>query len=441
MPTADTNNSLIIPIYEGIATVGSDYGTTGITTGIHLPLSKIVWGNESVSRRVSSEYPMPVDIKSWNGNTSAAFDVTGTVAGTGTFNVSNTIGSVIHVAGPSGATWSYNPVSVYGNIHGVTNGVLVGVTGTVNIGNTVAVFGISGATAINISGTVTATGGRYLGSGTDNITSLSIITGVSMGSSPILSYAVDSVRVRGSSGELYVPSVLQYMNGLTMTPIGVTSDALQVHIVNTGVTFSISLAATIGVTNPNGNQALKVQGGTTFDNPVLIKYYNADSVPVSTANPIDVYVQFEGTTADLISSIHDALTVSTKPVVSNLTLIKNYTALLSTINDRLTSGVITSKISEIAKPKTLSSGFFVPTSNARALSSTSIILKSGINLKAPNTNTSTVYVGSSVLVTNSRSGYPLEPGESIFIECDNVTAVYCYAALNPSTQTLVYIGS
>ena len=53
MPTADTNNNITVTIYDGIATLGTDYNTSGVTSAIHLPLSKIVWGNENVSRRVS----------------------------------------------------------------------------------------------------------------------------------------------------------------------------------------------------------------------------------------------------------------------------------------------------------------------------------------------------------------------------------------------------
>ena len=193
MPTADTNNNITVTIYDGIATLGTDYNTSGVTSAIHLPLSKIVWGNENVSRRVSSEYPMPVDIMSINGFSGAASNFN--VAGVGQFQVGNTLGSSLIVIGAGITNTSYSAVSVYGKIEGITNGVLVGITtGPLTISNSsIGVHGIVGATAISVSGTITVTGERYSSSSTDSVS----VVGISMGSSSLVDYSKDSVKIRG----------------------------------------------------------------------------------------------------------------------------------------------------------------------------------------------------------------------------------------------------
>ena len=107
MPTADTNNNITVTIYDGIATLGSDYNTSGVTSNIHLPLSKVVWGNENVSRRVSYEYPMPVDIMSIGGFSGSASSFN--VSGVGRFYVGNTLGSSLIVVGAGITNTSYLP--------------------------------------------------------------------------------------------------------------------------------------------------------------------------------------------------------------------------------------------------------------------------------------------------------------------------------------------
>lgn len=407
MPTADTNNNITVTIYDGIATLGSDYNTSGVTSNIHLPLSKVVWGNENVSRRVSSEYPMPVDIMSIGGFSGAASSFN--VSGVGQFQVGNTLGSSLIVVGAGITNTSYSPVSVYGKIEGITNGVLVGITtGPLTISNSsIGVHGIVGATAISVSGTITVTGERYSSSSTDSIT----VVGISMGSSSLVDYSKDSVKIRGSSGELYVPTRLYF----GATAIGTSGDALKVCMVDSGLTLNVSVSATVGVTN-GSNGSLKIQGsGTTGDNPVLIKFYDG-----SATIPIIL-----GTTQD-----------------TQLTTIKTNTDKIININDKLTSNTFNVRVVESPRPRNVLSGSQVPTTSPQPFASTSsIILRSGINMKSPITNTSTVYVGSSTIVANKAAAYPLEPGESLFIECDNITSLYCYGIIDPEKQKIIYIGS
>ena len=440
MPTADTNNNFIIPIYDGIATVGSDYGTTGITSSIHLPFSKLVWGNDLVSRRVSTEYPMPVDIKTLNGITASTLPISGTVSGTGTFYVASVPGSTastIYVVGPSNYASQY-PVYITGMVQGITNGILTGVTGAINVNNTVAIQGISGGYLVGVTGTITATGGRRLNSTTDSVSGTFIMTGVSM-ASPVLSYVYDSVKIRGSSGEAYIPTILQYLVGNTLTAIGTSGDALKVSIVNTGVTFTVSIGAVVGVTNASEGP-LKIQGGTASDNPVLIKYYNGTTVPVSTLSPISVDIVSEGATFGAhMSEILSALNGAT----GSITAIKANTSLISNINEKLTSSTMNVRVTEFAKPRLVVNGIvsFTNTTVKTVTTNSGITLRSGINIKAPNTNTSTVYLGSETLISSPANAYPLEAGESIFLECSTTDVLYCYTLIDPTKQKLLYIAS
>jgi hypothetical protein len=112
------------------------------------------------------------------------------------------------------------------------------------------------------------------------------------------------------------------------------------------------------------------------------------------------------------------------------------------INDKLTSNTFNVRVVESPRPRNVLSGTQVPTTSPQPLASTSsIILRSGINIKSPITNTSTIFVGSSTIVANTAAAYPLEPGESLFIECDNITSLYCYAIIDVEKQKIIYIGS
>ena len=432
MPTADTNNNIIVTIYDGIATLGTDYNTSGVSSSIHIPHSKMIWGNQNESYRVGLEYPMPVNVLSFNGNSGASYlmGVTGSVYGLGTFTVGNTSTNPLYVVGVSGST--YPSVQIKGTIQGITSGILVGITtGPILFSNTsIGIYGISGGTAMAI------TGGRYLNNTTDSIRSIAYLTGLSM-TTGLVGSTTDSVRIFGSSGEKYIPTVLNYLSGNTLFGVGMSGDAVKVSIQNTGFTFTVNLSTSIGVTNGT-ESALKIQGGTAGDNPVLIKYYNNSSVPVTISSMIQTEMVTVGSTYDnQIKSIITALTGST----GNIQSIKDSTNLISTINDKLSTNGVTVRISEISKPNRIVNGTSLFTSSSNVVQLPSNVLKSGINLKTSSSNTSTVYVGNNTIVSTKETAYPLEPGESIFIECNNTNLIFCYSIIDPTKQKLIYMGS
>ena len=297
--------------------------------------------------------------------------------------------------------------------------------------SSIGIYGISGATAIAI------TGGRYLNNTTDSVKSISYLTGLSL-TTGLVGSTTDSVRIFGSSGEKYIPTVLNYVSGNTLYGVGMSGDAIKVSIQNAGFTFTVNLSTSIGVTN-GSESPLKIQGGTAGDNPVLIKYYNNSSVPVTISSAIQTEITNLGTTfTDKLQSIISELKGST----GNVTAIRNNTDIISTINDKLSTNGISVKVTEVSKPTRIQNDRKVFTSTSvSALTTSGLKLKSGVNLKAPAVNTSTVYVGSDTIISNKDAAYPLEPGESLFIECSTTDLIYCYCLIDPTKQKLIYIGS
>lgn len=426
----DTNNNIQTFVFDtDYALLATDYHSiqqpSGFTSA-HLQVVKLAWGDQSNSFRVSDQFPMPVSIRGVTN--SPLVGITGTVRGTGPFAVINQPNTFIVVGGPAGAAPSgYAPVQITGAVQGITNGVLVGITGTVRL-NTSYNLNVQGVTNGILVG---VTGGRYLNSTTDSVT----VVGNFGVSGPLgITYGTNSVAVWGSD---LGNKVLTRLYGSGGETVGVSGGALNVNIVGSGVAASVTVSTVVGVTNPNG-AALKICGSTfTSDAPVTIQGKLAGGVvevgaitpiPVSITGPVDI------DDASLISSLESP----TKPLISNLITIKNNTAVISTINDKLTNGVVQSKITEIIKPTKLTNGSMEVSSTAAAISPVSPI-KTGVHVKAPLSNTDTVYIGSSNLTTAPSSGFPLEPGESIFIEIDNVNKVY--ARSNTLKQKITYLAT
>jgi len=443
MPTADVNNNITVTIYDGTAILGTDYNTSGITPDIHLPLSKMVWGNENVSRRVSTEYPMPVDVKSFNGNSGAGFllGVTGSVYGLGTFTVGNTSNNALWIQG----TGTGSNILVTGTVQGISGGTPVAVTGTVNFANTsIGIFGISGATAISI------TGGRPLAYGIDHVNTRTTITGLSLANG-LIGFTADSVKIYGPTGQSWISSILHYYNGSTLTQIGGSGDAVNVNLVNSGFTFTVNVSSTIGVTNDAG-AALKIQGGTTLESPVLIRWHGTTgalnhapiSGSVTVSNTVSTNVlSAGGTFGSQLTQITNSLVGSTGTVSGYLSDIRTNTSTVSSINDKLSTNGINVKVTEIVKSNRLHNGrvLFTGTTVQPITTTSTLVYKTGVNIKAPSTNTSTVYVGNEAILTNKSQAYPLEPGEALFLDCNSTNIIYCYADIDPDKQRLIYIGS
>ena len=88
-------------------------------------------------------------------------------------------------------------------------------------------------------------------------------------------------------------------------------------------------------------------------------------------------------------------------------------------------------------PKTIVSGQKAVTAagTAEALG-TSTQLISGVTIKALADNTDYIYVGDSDV--SSSAGIELSPGESVFVECNNLATIYVDSAVNG--EGVGYIG-
>jgi len=423
---ADITSNISITTYDGNAILATDYGTSGTgVTAAHVQLAKLAWGSESITKRVSETNPLPVYLYGTSG--SAAIGITGTVTGTGgVFPITNTRNGFLIVGGPTaGFTFGYNPVQVSGYVQGTTNGVLVGVTGTVRLNQNLSVQGITNGVLVGI------TGGRILNRNTDSVT---VFGNVGISGGLALTAGTNSISVWGSDNGNKVLSRIYASDGTTL---GYSGNALNVNVVGAGITATVTINPVVGVTNGNG-LPLKICGsGVTTDAAVIVQGRLAGGaleVGAVTAIPVGV----TGTVTIDDTDIIDSLESTSKPLITNLVSIKTNTATLSSINEKLNTGIVQSKITEIVKPTKFVNGKKDLTTTATAISA-SVTIKIGVHVKAPLTNTDTIYIGSTTLVTTPTDGFPLEPGESIFIEIDNPNKIYARSA--STGQRVTYLAS
>ena len=422
----DTTSNLLITTNDNTAVVGTDYGTSGTGVSLaHVPLQKAVWGSEGQAYRVSETYPMPVQVFGVSGG---ALGVTfGGI--TGSVTVVNRANTFLVIGGASGTLpANYAPVPVSGHVQGTTNGILLGITGSVNVSNTVFVQGMTTGIALGI------TGGRQLNKNVDSIT---VYGSVGLSGGLALTAGSNSVSVFGYDGGQKVLTKLYASDGTTL---GTSGNALNVNVVGASINATVNVSSVVGVTNASEG-ALKVRGsGITSDHPVLIKgtVGTAGELAVTTLSQLTVGVSGDVSIND--TDIINSLESTTKPLISNLAVIKNNTGVISTINDKLSAGTISTKISEIIKPSKLYNGSKVASTTSSVITTASTVLKVGVHLKCPITNTSDVYIGSSTM-SNTTNGFPLGPGESIFLEIDNLNKIYLLAATTTESQKVHYIAS
>jgi hypothetical protein len=418
---ADTNRDLTIDVSGNTASIATDYlFVNGISAdAAHIQLSKMVWGTSAEAFRVSQSTPLPVNI--YSTNPSAVLGVSGTVSGTLNVINSGTAGNYVYIRGSTGYQ-----LPVTGNIQGITNGVPVGVTGTLSINQPVIVGG-AGSAGITVN-PVAVTGGRYISSSTDSI---SVTGSVSVSGGRVLNAVTDTVSVLGSDLGGKVLTRLYDSSGVTLNS---TSNALNVYLTNAGFTATVNVGASVGVFNYN-NIPLVV-AGTTSGGAIVVKGENGDAIEVTATTPLDVNVTNDIDIDD--TAIVNALTLESNPLISRLTDIKTNTSFISSLKTDVTNGNLRAKISEITRPSKVASGSISVTPSTTQVR-TNTPLQVGITLKANSTNTAIVFVGGASLITNPTDGYPLEAGESIYIECNNANLLY--ARSSEGTQRLSFIGS
>jgi hypothetical protein len=399
-----TFDNILITTATGDAYLATDWGTSGTGFSLaHVPVNKIAYGDDSTTTRVTTSSPLPIYIYGSTGTVG----ISGTIFGAGNFSViNNGTTGFIRVGG---TTFSTTLIGVTATIQGISGGTPVGITGTINIGNSIAIYGISGGTAIGI------TGGRRLSYTSDSV---SVYGNVGISGSLNLTESTDSIRVYGHDGDEKIPTRLYGSDGTTL---GVSGDALKVAVTNAGFTFTVNLGATVGVANYGGGLMIKGTG-ITSDSPVIVQGIAADGsfeVTATEALPVNVENDISIDFTEILASIG-----ITGSIYTALNSVKTNTAIINTINDKISNGTVQVKVVDTTKPSTVLSGTKSVTLNTSQLSNTTTRLVSGVHIKASLNNTGVVYVGGRNLLNATSEGYPLEAGESIFLEVSSLTSVY-----------------
>jgi len=457
----DTNDNLTLDISGNTASVATDYGhpSHGLTAA-HVPLQKLVWGDDSASYRTSLTNPLPIQ---WAGATGPV-DMTGNVSGqTGSrFPVTNVLtqsgdrNEFLAVAGDTAGL----PLGISGAIQGLVDGHPLGICGSVSIKGMYPEYGagvdwtgvqIQGVTCIGGSGTITVAGesygvtagfgipiaitaGRRLDSSVDSV-AITGTVGVSGGKD--LTSATDSVSCFGHDQGRHVFSKVFASDGTTL---GASGEYLKVWMGGADINATVNVSSIHGVTNST-ETPLRVQGfeDGTGHSPVVIKGENAGgAIDIVSTNSLSTSVDnvVEIQDDDIINHMKD----SDKPLINTLNSIKTGTDQISPLRTDLKSGNIQSTILEIKRPASLRSGSKTATATAQPLSN-NLELKTGVTLKSSPSNTGNILIGGRGLVNSSASGYLLEPGESIYLEVNNLKTIYVKSDNAGDSPKIYYIGS
>jgi len=439
----DTGSNIIIDITGNTANMATDFASSGSgITNAHVPIQKIAFGDDTITNRVSSSTPLPITIQSYQSNVGISGDVgiTGGVA-IGNFGELPTQGGTLDLirnfVKVAGDTMG-GPIGVTGHIQGLTNGIPLGVTGTISISES------SGMPVRGISGTdgktgdfapVRVTGGRHLSNLTDSVE----VTGsVAVSGGRTILSATDSIKVFGSDGGNKTKTVL--FASEDGNSAGFSGDALKVAVTNvgSGITFSVNVSSTHGVTNAS-EPPLKVQGFTAGSghNPVIIRgELGSGALNVAAPSPLDV--SFSGTQTIDDTNIVNSLESSSKPLIQALNSIQNDMNSVPLIRSDLSAGNFSVVVTDTNMPETLSSGSKNISTQAIQIA-TNVALKRGVKIKASIDNTDSILVGGFRLANDSNAGFSLEPGESCYLEIDNMGKVYCRSV--SGRQQAFYIGS
>ena len=457
----DTNDNLTLDISGNTASVATDYGHSshGLTAA-HVPLQKLVWGDDSASYRTSLSNPLPIQ---WAGATGPV-DMTGNVSGqTGSrFPVTNVLtqsgdrNEFLAVAGDTAGL----PLGISGAIQGLVDGHPLGICGSVSIKGMYPEYGagvdwtgvqIQGVTCIGGSGTITVAGesygvtagfgipiaitaGRRLDSSVDSV-AITGTVGVSGGKD--LTSATDSVSCFGHDQGRHVFSKVFASDGTTL---GASGEYLKVWMGGADINATVNVSSIHGVTNST-ETPLRVQGfeDGTGHSPVVIKGENAGgAIDIVSTNSLSTSV--DNVVAIQDDDIINHMKDSDKPLITTLNSIKSGTDQISPLRTDLASGNINAAISEIKRPASLRSGSKTATATAQPLSS-NLELKTGVTVKSSPSNTGNILIGGRGLVNSSASGYLLEPGESIFLEVNNLKTIYVRSDNAGDSPRIYYIGS
>ncbi len=443
----DTTDNVIFEVFGNTAEFATDYGTSGIGfTQSHVQIIKLAFGDETKTDRIYANNPLPVTV---SGNSGGIQGISGEVRGTGGFEIRNHFvrdagGITMEYLAVAGSTDGTGLIGVTGYVQGASGAYPIKVTGDISITDKVSIVGPTGEALFIGYGSVTAgtpggshwpvvvTGGRHLSSAFDDVGVTGTVT-VSGGRQ--LTAATDAVKVMGfDQGEL-VPSRIFSSTGVT---IGASGDALKVAFTNANINATVNVSAVTGVTNAT-EPPLKVQGYTGSSHvPLTVRGENNGAVEIAATSPLNVNVNnsaLEIDDADILNQLG-----TTGDLYSKLNTVASNTATISTIRTDLQNGSANVTVNQINRPTSLFVGSkTVSSKDSGVQMSPNFVLRAGITVKAAANNTSDIFVGATSLIRNINNGYPLSPGESLFLELGNANLIY--VRTNSGSQTVNYIGS
>ena len=465
---ADKDPNITIDISGNTASMATDFHAAGVgLTNAHAQIMKVAWGDSDTTERVTSNRPLPVQIQggtgalevsvvtspgityhrnrnySWaaEGNPEALDGITANSSIEYLAVAGSTYGSNLEVVafGLPGAT----AVAVTGDVRLPADSVIrmVGVTASLYVGNQFSPGDvIAGGVTGPLYHPVAITGGRNLNYETDSIRIDNTTIGISGGR--VLTASTDAVKVYGSDGGNFVKTNIFNTDGTTL---GFSGDYAKVWIGGADINATVNVSSTVGVTNGAPQfSPLRVQGFTAGSghDPVIIRGENAGAVEVFSNNNLNTNVTNTVNIND--TEIITAMTDQNGALVSNLNDIKENTAPIFNIRGDLTSGNMRARV-ESDPPSNIYSGSVIVTNSAQQLG-TNTTLRSGVNIKNSPSSSSDVVIGGRNIGQSANNGYILEPGESIFMEIDNVNKIFVRASagLTPATggsARIVFIGS
>ena len=458
---SDTTSNIVIQTVGTTADLATDYGTNlEGASAAHLQMMKVVWGDKDSGYRVSGTYPMPVSIY---GAPSTIGISGGKIGATGNFYIANahifggSAGNTVMYLAVAGDTLG-NPVGITGTIQGFSGAYPVAVTGDVliisdTLERAPRVQGITNGTPIEI------TGGNKLNYLTDSIQVVGSTVDI-----PRLAPATDSVAVYGSD---LGGKVLVKMFAGDGSTIGNSGDAMNVNVVNAGLTFSVSVGITVGITNADQGP-LRIQGAS--GDTVTIKGEQGGALEVVTGTGNILNVTLAGTKR---MDINDSLLVTAltggSVIDTKLTTLVNqlggeglgFTGLgnaltggTGTFENHGASGanVVLTTVTRQIKPSNIYFGAMVVPTGAAGVTNlaaaningvsanNSIRLHTGVNVKASPFNNDYIYIAGTGGSDAVATGYPLEASETMFIECDDFNKVYVFTN-SSGTQNVYFHGS
>lgn len=413
----DTDLNLTVDVTGNTASIATDYSTNGVTNG-HVQIVKLAFQestNTGTNTRVTTSKPLPVDIRA----ATATIGITGSVSGLGNFRVLNGLsGATLQALFVVGTTGGY-PVNISGYIQGISTGVPVGVTGTVIVRDNLRIQGLTSGYPVAI------TGGRPLSSATDSIT-VSGTVGVSGGR--YLSQTTDFVRIfGGNAGETMIPVVLRSTSG---SVIGVSGDALNVNIVGTGITATVSVATLIGVCQATPGVPFYIAGATTGPG-VRVKgtlgAQEAVEVGWSSTQNVAIVGAVQVDNTALVQKVQDLRDVELQTLISN-------TDNIGLIYNSINNSAVNTKVTSITRPSSVYTGT-VGLTGTSYYTIPAKQLFTGVTVKAGNNGSTDILIKGN----GSNTTYPLSSGEVLFIETNNLSNLSFSA---PSgSATFHYIAS